>query len=38
MHAQIPLLTGTVVRLSAYVRQTLAIEAADPSFLHDLQA
>jgi len=30
------LLTTTVVRLSAYVRQTLAIEAADSSFLRDL--
>ncbi len=37
MHTQIPLLTATVVRLSAYVRQTLAIEADDPSFLRDLQ-
>lgn len=37
MHAQIPLLTATVVRLSAYSRQTLAIEAADPSFLRDLE-
>lgn len=36
MHAQIPLLTGTVVRLSDYARRTLDIEAADQSFLRDL--
>lgn len=36
MHSQIPLLTDTVVRLSAYVRQTLQIQTEDESFLRDL--
>jgi len=37
MHAQIPLLTTIVVRLSSYIRQNLGIEAADASFLRDLR-
>lgn len=37
MHAQIPFLTGSVVRLSEYIRRTLTIEAADTSFLRDLR-
>jgi hypothetical protein len=37
MHAQVPLLLATVLRLSTHARQTLAIEAADPSFLRDLE-
>jgi hypothetical protein len=37
MHAQIPFLTGSVVRLSDYIRRTLTIEAVDTSFLRDLR-
>ena len=37
MHAQIPFLTGSVVRLSEYIRRTLSIEAVDTSFLRDLR-
>lgn len=37
MHAQIPFLTGSVVRLSEYIRRTLTIEAVDTSFLRDLR-
>ena len=37
MHAQIPFLTGSVVRLSDYIRRTLTIKAVDTSFLRDLR-
>ena len=37
MHSQIPFLTGSVVRLSDYIRRTLTIEAVDTSFLRDLR-
>lgn len=36
MRAQIGFLTGTIVRISAYVRESLQIQAADESFLRDL--
>jgi hypothetical protein len=36
MQAQIGFLTDTVTRLSAYVRETLQIQAPDESFLHEL--